>query len=219
MKSKFATIFSVVLLLLAAHAYAAPALNVTIVLRAKPTTYDGPCPTTINFKAIITVNQACKLNYRIIRSDGWKGPVLTANFSGPQKSDFDAPVSWTESFTGWVAIEAATAAPLGSRGSLAGTKFQSNHVDLKIACAAPAAPAITDIKVHCDGMPCDEFDITGTNFGATKGTRKILINGIEPSMYHFWSDTKITVEGAVCTVWDKTYHFGVYDGATLLSND
>jgi hypothetical protein len=218
MKSKSALIFSAVFLFLAAQAFAAPALSVSITLRARPTTHDGPCPTPINFKATFTVNQACKLNYRIVRSDGWKGQILTAGFGGPQTSDFDAPVSWKESFTGWVAIEASPASGLSLRGGLGGATFLSNHVDLKIACAAAPAPVITSIKVHCDGAPCDEFDIYGTNFGATQGSRKVRIDAIEPSMVHLWSDTKIIVEGGVCTVWDKTYHFGIYDGVTLLSS-
>ena len=218
MKTKILIILGAALFFLSAQAFSAPALIVSITLRAKPTTHDGPCPAPINFKATMTVNQACKLNYRIGRSDGWKGPILNANFGGPQTSDFDAPVSWKESFTGWVAIEATPAAVLGPRGGLSGKPFQSNRVDLKIVCTAPPAPAITGITVHCDGAPCDEFDITGANFGAAQGSRKVRIDAVEPSMVHLWSDTKIIVEGGVCTVWNKTYHFGIYDGVTLLSS-
>lgn len=89
-------------------------------------TYNGPCPTTINFVGEITVSEACTVTYRWVRSDGAQGQVETEVFNGPgavQVGD-----TWTLGASGWNTtlwerIEILTPEPM-----------QSNEAEFTLNC-------------------------------------------------------------------------------------
>ena len=57
---------------------------------------------------------------------------------------------------------------------------------------AGAAPAITSISPE-SGTNYSQVTITGTGFGASRGTSTVTFAGTEASRYHQWSDTEIEV--------------------------
>jgi hypothetical protein len=53
----------------------------SVVAKANPANYTGPCPKTVNTSADITVDGPCTVTYRWERIDGATGPVETLIFS------------------------------------------------------------------------------------------------------------------------------------------
>jgi len=79
-------------------------------------------------------------------------------------------------------------------------------------------PKITQIQTDCGKPACSQWNIYGTNFGQKYLTRKVLIDGKEPTTYLSWSNTKISVLGP-CSKFGHPFHVGVFDGAALVSNE
>ena len=77
--------------------------TVTRVLVAKPKTYPGPCPVTIEFVGTIFVSRAARVEYRWERSDGGMGPRESVDIRSAAKS---VTSTWRvgaprKSFSGW----------------------------------------------------------------------------------------------------------------------
>lgn len=84
-------------------------------------------------------------------------------------------------------------------------------------------PNISNVKLYCGGMPCAELEILGSNFGSTRGSRVVFIDGAavtDPSRYMAWSNTSISmfIPPASVIFWDHEYHFAVGTGSTVQSN-
>ena len=77
---------------------------------------------------------------------------------------------------------------------------------------------ITKVRNRCFGT-CDEYDISGINFGASQGTKKFLMDGQEQKI-EVWKEGQISIgPNALAPVGDHVYHFGIYDQGKLISND
>ena len=102
-KSLFVLMIALCMFAIVGALYAVP--RVTATLTAYPDSYTGNCPTTINFRGVITASERCTLQYKFIRTDGANAPVQTLIF---QKAE-GKPVSttWTlgANYTGWEAIK------------------------------------------------------------------------------------------------------------------
>ena len=108
----------------------------------------------------------------------------------------------------WTPAQQATQVP--------GLKLKPKPVPVKL-------PHITNVKLYCGGMPCAELEIIGSNFGATRGSRVVFIDGAavtDPSRYTAWSNTSVSmfIPPASVIFWDHEYHFAVGSGADVLSN-
>ncbi len=84
-------------------------------------------------------------------------------------------------------------------------------------------PHINNVKLYCGGMPCAELEIIGVNFGATRGSRVVFIDGAavtDPSRYMAWSNTSISmfIPPASVIFWDHEYQFAVGSASNILSN-
>jgi len=88
--------------------------------------------------------------------------------------------------------------------------------DIQIELKVPAGAVSGKVRVNVTGLPSndvnftviqhiasinpyilkigDPITITGTNFGATRGTNKVLLNTIEAPSYDSWSDTEIKIK-------------------------
>lgn len=111
-------------------------------------------------------------------------------------------------FVSWAPAQQATQLP--------GVKIKPKPIPVKL-------PHITNVKLYCGGMPCAELEIIGSNFGATRGSRVVFIDGAavtDPSRYTAWSNTSISmfIPPASVIFWDHEYHFAVGSGADILSN-
>jgi hypothetical protein len=175
---------------------------------ADPVTFIGYCPTTIIFKGKIAVNGACTVKYKFIRSDGALAPLQTAGFlSAGTKSVAD---SWTlgKSYSGWEAIEVVSP-----------VNITSNHANFTITCLPK--PIITSVKHEHLGLPGGEFTIRGTNFGTTKGSRDVTVDGtVATNLFNVhWTDTYVCFGLPVPYIpWDHVYQFCVVEGGTVISN-
>ena len=78
-------------------------------------------------------------------------------------------------------------------------------------------PHIDSITIHCDGGPCAEYDVSGRNFGATRGAKRVLINGVAATNYPHWTANSITIIGPPM-FWDVTYVFVIDNGVKPISN-
>jgi hypothetical protein len=84
-------------------------------------------------------------------------------------------------------------------------------------------PNVSNVKLYCGGMPCAELQIIGSNFGSTRGSRVVFIDGAaitDASRYTAWSNTSISmfIPPASVIFWDHEYHFAVGVGSTIQSN-
>jgi hypothetical protein len=78
-------------------------------------------------------------------------------------------------------------------------------------------------RVVCDhgGQPNPEIDLGGTHFGAARGNRRVLVDGVPATQYVYWSDTSVTIHSpsGSPTKWYHEYTFAIEDGAgKILSN-
>jgi len=108
----------------------------------------------------------------------------------------------------WTPAQQATQVP--------GLKLKPKPVPFKL-------PNITNVKLYCGGMPCAELQIIGSNFGATRGSRVVFIDGAavtDASRYTAWSNTSISmfIPPATVVFWDHEYQFAVGAGSTIQSN-
>ena len=74
-----------------------------VVVIAKPKTYAGPCPTTIEFVGTIFVSRPARVEYRWERSDGAMGPRESVDIRSAGKG---VTTTWKvgtprKSFSGW----------------------------------------------------------------------------------------------------------------------
>ncbi len=78
---------------------------------------------------------------------------------------------------------------------------------------------ITDVHHHLYGMPPPEMDLVGTNFGATRGTKNVRLDGTLVTSYIHWANTGVTFTPPFALIyWDHVYQFAIVDGPTVLSN-
>jgi len=80
-------------------------------------------------------------------------------------------------------------------------------------------PNITDVHHHLYGMPPPEIDLVGTNFGATRGTKNVRLDGTLVTSYIHWANTGVTFTPPFALIyWDHVYQFAIVSGSTVLSN-
>ena len=185
-----------------------PSLTVSAKLTADPASFTGYCPVTITFKGSIAVSGACSVKYKFIRSDGALKPVQTANFfSAGTKAVTD---TWTlgKSYSVWEAIEVVSP-----------VKVKSGQANFTITCTPK--PVITSTKHEHMGYPGGEFSIMGTNFGTTKGSKNVHVDGTVVTNYMgiSWKDTYLCFVLPVPYIpWEHVYQFCIVDGSTVISN-
>jgi hypothetical protein len=98
--------FASLLFLLAANGQGGP---IKLTLRPSPANYSGSCPATVRFTGTITAAGVSQLQYRVVRSDGIRGPVTTVNFP-PSGGMHAVAGTWrlTQDLKGWESIEVLT---------------------------------------------------------------------------------------------------------------
>ena len=101
--------------------YAVP--RVTATLTASPAAYSGNCPTTINFRGMITASEAGRVQYKFIRSDGANAPVQTLSFTAPGTKPVNTTWMLGRSYTGWEAVKIVYP-----------QEVESNKANFKITC-------------------------------------------------------------------------------------
>jgi len=73
--------------------WSGPPKVTSVIAKANPSNYTGPCPKTVNMSADITVDGPCTVTYRWERIDGAIGPVETLVFSAAGTKTVSS--SWT----------------------------------------------------------------------------------------------------------------------------
>ena len=96
-----------------------------VVVIAKPSTYAGPCPATIEFLATIFVSRPARVEYRWERSDGVMGPRESVDIRSAGKG---VTTTWKvgtprRTFTGWERLHV-----------LAPASMISNQAAVQIKC-------------------------------------------------------------------------------------
>ena len=96
-----------------------------VVAIAKPNTYAGPCPATIEFVGTIFVSRPARVEYRWERSDGAMGPRESVDISSAGKG---VTTTWQvgtphRSFNGWEKLHV-----------LAPNSISSNEAAVQIKC-------------------------------------------------------------------------------------
>jgi hypothetical protein len=175
---------------------------------ADPVAFTGYCPTTITFKGTIAVSGACTVKYKFIRSDGALAPLQTANFFSAGTKVVTTTWTLGKSYSGWEAIEVVSP-----------VKVKSGQANFKITCIPK--PVITSIKHEHMGYPTGEFTIMGTNFGTTKGSKNVHVDGtaVTNFMGISWKDTYLCFVLPVPYIpWEHVYQFCIVDGSTVISN-
>lgn len=80
---------------------------------------------------------------------------------------------------------------------------------------------IQSVRCDHDGLPNPEIDLSGQNFGAQRGARRVLVDGVPATQYVGWSGNGITIHapGGSPTKWYHEYTFAIDDGTgKILSN-
>ncbi|MCX6560699.1 MAG: IPT/TIG domain-containing protein [Candidatus Aminicenantes bacterium] len=83
------------------------------------------------------------------------------------------------------------------------------------------APRISSVKCTHDGSPIPEIDLSGLAFGAARGSRRVMMDGVPATNYLHWTNTGITIGPPITPVikWTHEYTFAIDDGAgNILSN-
>ena len=105
--------------------YAVP--RVTATLTASPAAYSGNCPTTINFRGMITASEAGRVQYKFIRSDGANAPVQTLIFAKAETKPVSTTWTLGANYTGWEAIKV-----------IYPVSVESNKANFTVRCAGAA---------------------------------------------------------------------------------
>jgi ligand-binding SRPBCC domain-containing protein len=185
-----------------------PLPTVSASCEAKPVTFTGYCPVTINFKGLIAVSGACTVKYKFIRSDGAVAPLKTVTFFSAGTRTVTTTWTLGHSYSGWEAIEVS--APV---------KVTSNHANFTITCTPK--PVITSTRHEHMGYPGGEFSLIGINFGTTKGSKNVQVDGtvVTNFMGLPWKDTYLCFALPVPYIpWEHVYQFCIVDGSTVISN-
>jgi len=189
-------------------AQAAPTFGVQ--LAVNPMTFNGICPVQVTYSVGFKVTGPCLIKFDFIDSKNQKS--ATYNLSAPSAGTYQAvktlPV--TGDFSGWVAAQVTSP-----------VSVQSNKVALDIKCHPK--PSILSANLHYGGSPVPEMDVSGTNFGASQGTKNIKIDGTLISAMPGWSvlhwgDSAISLMTSGVTPWEHTYQIAVTEGNAVVSN-
>jgi hypothetical protein len=87
---------------------------------------------------------------------------------------------------------------------------------------APALPHIDEVRCRHDGKPTPEIYVNGANFGATRGSRRVIMDGVPAINYDHWSVADIGIFPPAPPVikWYHEYTFAIDDGSgNRLSNE
>lgn len=96
---------------------------------------------------------------------------------------------------------------------------QPKNLALSDSVALLKKPNITDVHHAIIGEPPPEMDMIGTNFGSTRGTKNVRIDGTLANFYIHWGNTGITFTPPFPLVyWDHVYQFAIVSGSNVLSN-
>jgi RHS repeat-associated protein len=98
--------------------------------------------------------------------------------------------SWTDTSIGAVVPAGATVGAGTVTVNTAGTP--SNAVAFTVE-TGPPVPVITSLS-RTWGPPGTWVTVTGSGFGASRGTSKVKFNGVNAAAYDGWSDTLITAK-------------------------
>ncbi|MFA5079689.1 MAG: hypothetical protein WC541_09425, partial [Dehalococcoidia bacterium] len=105
--------------------WSGPPKVTSVVAKANPSNYTGPCPKTVDMTADITVDGPCTVTYRWERIDGATGPVETLVFSAAGTKTVTS--SWTIyvalNVTYWERVSILTPLPM-----------MSNQANFTITC-------------------------------------------------------------------------------------
>jgi hypothetical protein len=186
---------------------AAPPVTVTATIGADPASFDGTCPKTIVFKAVITASAPCTVQYKFLRSDGTIKPAKSVVLQVSGKNIVEDTWTLGDTSSGWEAIQILFPAA-----------YTSAHASFTLTCLPK--PNITSIVAHYWSTPTAEVDINGTNFGAVQGTRSLQVDGAPvPAQWALdaWGDHLIVYAGGI-THWEHVYQFAIVDGGTVISN-
>jgi hypothetical protein len=186
---------------------AAPPVTVTATISADPASFNGNCPKTIVFKAVITASAPCTVQYKFLRSDGGIKPVKSVVIPVSGKNIVDDTWTLGGTTSGWEAIQIISPAV-----------YTSAHASFTLTCLPK--PNITGVTATYSGFPTPELDIAGTNFGAAQGTRSVQVDGGPPPAYwtqYVWGDHHILYGGGVIP-WEHVYQFAIVDGGSVISN-
>jgi hypothetical protein len=189
---------------------ASPPVTVSAVVNAVPASFSGYCPKTIVFQGKITVSGACSVQYKFIRSDSAVKPIKTLVF--PAAGVMPVEDTWTlgDTYSGWEAIQIVS--PVA---------YTSPHASFTLTCL-PKPNIVGAFNKHF-GSPVPELDITGTNFGATQGTKNVQIDGhlitaMPGWSMEWWHDYQISLMTGGLIPWEHVYQIAIVDGGAVISN-
>jgi hypothetical protein len=83
------------------------------------------------------------------------------------------------------------------------------------------APRISSAQCSHDGSPIPEIDLSGMAFGAARGSRRVMMDGVPAVNYLHWTTSGISIAPPITPVlkWTHEYAFNIDDGAGhVLSN-
>ena len=120
----------------------------------------------------------------------------------------------------WKEILVCAAAVFAVGAAALVAQLPAKKVDIPANPALARIPHINSVAHHIYGDPPPEIDLVGTNFGATKGTKNVRIDGTLVTSYILgWHDTSLSFNPPFTFIyWDHVYQFAIVDGATVLSN-
>jgi hypothetical protein len=221
MMKRLLVLLGIVLLLGAAFAQREllPQNRVGVQISVQPKSYAGPCPVSLKLGARISLDFKTVVMARFIDSNGRGTRAQELKFTGAQTLVIRDTMSFSGNFNGWIAVELGPRdpAPWAKGGVVLNAKkvFLSEKVNVSLQCLGAQ---ITNASIECEGEPPREIDLSGSGFGATRGNRQVLQDGIPASSYVSWSDTFITFMGSAILSPDHAYAFVVKDGANPVTN-
>jgi hypothetical protein len=96
-------------------------------------------------------------------------------------------------------------------------QIQNPNIKIRRGDFPQLMPKINDASYICLGAPGREFGVHGQLFGATQGTRRVLVNGYPIPAVYSWSADTISGTGPVWDI-DHTYQIAIDNGTTVISN-
>jgi len=105
--------------------WSGPPKVTSVVAKANPSNYNGPCPKTVNMSADITTDGPCTVTYRWERIDGATGPVetLVFNAAGTKTVTSSWMIVVAKNVTYWERVNVITPLPM-----------MSNQANFTITC-------------------------------------------------------------------------------------
>ena len=129
--------------------------------------YNGACPATITFKAVIHYSGAGTLRYQWVRSDGAHPPIMTIKLDG--KGTRIINTSWQlgaagKSYSGWEAVKV-----------LSPGNFESSRGEFNLTCTGTTTSQTngSSIKKNFPNISGQKHKTSGSNTGGQNPPQKI----------------------------------------------